>query len=199
MGCCLLGLLLAADWIWPGDTASGVHPTAIATADATSAGLQATGLQSVTSDPKHSSSRDLSSKDLSSKDSSKNPTATDSGTESTVLSSIDDWRRSEERFERSKQNPRPIVYPDVATLAPTPNRLQWERQLRYLPADHVYEARAEMPKGTAAESPKVAEKTAPPRKHVAHVRSKARIADDIERAPPRYARNSTWNPFGFFD
>lgn len=178
MGCCLLGLLLAADWIWPGDIASGVHPTAVATADATSAGLQATGLQSV---------------------SSKNPTATDSGTESTVLSSIDDWRRSEERFERSKQNPQPIVYPDVATLAPTPDRLQWERQLRYLPADHVYEARAEMPKATAAESPKVAEKTAPPRKHVAHIRSKARIADDIERAPPRYARNSAWNPFGFFD
>jgi hypothetical protein len=199
MGCCLLGLLLAADWIWPGDTASGAHPTAVATADATSAGLQATGLQSVSSDSKVSSSRDLSSKDLSSKDSSKNPTATDSGTESTVLSSIDDWRRSEERFERSKQNPQPIVYPDVATLAPTPDRLQWERQLRYLPADHVYEARAEMPKATAAESPKVAEKTAPPRKHVAHIRSKARIADDIERAPPRYARNSAWNPFGFFD
>lgn len=204
MGCCLLGLLLAADWVWPGDTASGVHPTAVATADATSAALQATGLQSVTSHPKDSSSRDLSSKDLSSskdlpsKDSS-HPTAADSETETAVLSSIDDWRRSEERFERSKQNPHPIVYPDVATLAPTPDRLQWERQLRYLPADHVYEARAEMPKGTASESPKVAEKTAPPRKHIAHVRSKARIAEDIERAPPRYARNSAWNPFGFFD
>jgi hypothetical protein len=118
---------------------------------------------------------------------------------SAVLSSIDDWRRSEERFERSKQNPKPIVYPDVATLAPTPDRLQWERGLRYLPADHVYEARAEMPKGMAVESPKVAEKTAPPRKHVAHARSRARVATEVERLPPRYARNSAWNPFGLFD
>jgi hypothetical protein len=190
MGCCLLGLLLAADWIWPGDTASGVHPVTVATAGAASATLQTTGLQSVTSDPKDSSAKDLSSKD---------PASADSASGSAVLSSIDDWRRSEERFERSKQNPQPIVYPDVATLAPTPDRLQWERQLRYLPADHVYEARAEMPKGMTIESPKVAEKTAPPRKRVTHVRSNARIATDMERLPPRYARNSAWNPFGFFD
>lgn len=186
MGCCLLGLLLAADWIWPGDASNNVDR---ATANATSPGLRATALQSGASDTKGSASKDLTAQDGAS---------TDSGS-AAVLSSIDDWRRSEERFERSKKNPQPIVYPDIATLAPTPARLQWERQLRYLPADHVYEARAEMPKGMAIESPKVAEKTAPPRKHVAHVRSRPRVATEVERLPPRYARNSAWNPFGFFD
>jgi hypothetical protein len=189
MGCCLLGLLLAADWIWPGDASNNVDRATVATANATSPGLRATALQSGASDTKGSASKDLTAQDGAS---------TDSGS-AAALSSIDDWRRSEERFERSKKNPQPIVYPDIATLAPTPARLQWERQLRYLPADHVYEARAEMPKGMAIESPKVAEKTAPPRKHVAHVRSRPRVATEVERLPPRYARNSAWNPFGFFD
>lgn len=112
-----------------------------------------------------------------------------------VLSSIENWRRSEERFERAKHHPRPVAYPNVATLAPTPDRLQWERQLRYLPADHVYGARAEMPKEATAERPKVAAKTAA-RKHVAHARP-ARIAPEVER--PRYARNAAWDPFGLFD
>jgi hypothetical protein len=175
MGCCLLGLLVAADWIWPGDTGSGVHSATVATADAASTGLR---------------SKDLKSQDSEPADVEAAPA---------VLSSIDDWRRSEERFERSKHDPEPIVYPDIATLAPTPDRLQWERQLRYLPANHVYDARAEMPKGTTAEPPKVAEKTAPPRKHIAHAhaRNSARIAADVERSQPRYAR--AWNPFGLFD
>jgi hypothetical protein len=180
MGCCLLGLLVAADWIWPGDAGSGVHSATVATAGPASTGSQ---------------SKDLSSKDLNSKDLA----PADVEAASAVLSSIDDWRRSEERFERSKHDPEPIVYPDIATLAPTPDRLQWERQLRYLPANHVYDARAEMPKGTIADPPKVAEKTAPPRKHIAHARNSARIAADVERSQPRYARNSAWNPFGLFD
>jgi hypothetical protein len=55
-----------------------------------------------------------------------------------------------------------------------------------------------MPKGTTAEPPKkVAEKTTHPRKHVAHARNRARIAADVERSQPRYAR--AWNPFGLFD
>jgi hypothetical protein len=113
----------------------------------------------------------------------------------TVLNTIENWRRSEKRFERAKQHPHPVVYPNVATLAPTPDRLQWERHLRYLPADHVYEARAEMPKEATAERSKVAAKPAT-RKHVAHARP-ARIAQEAER--PRYARNAAWNPFGLFD
>ena len=117
-----------------------------------------------------------------------------------VLSSIEDWRRSEGRCERSKQDPEPIIYPNVATLAPTADRLQWERQLRYLPENHVYEARAEMPKGTAVEPPKVAVKTAPQRKHVAHARSNARTAAHVEGASrPVYARNTGWGSFGLFD
>ncbi len=114
-----------------------------------------------------------------------------------VLNTIDNWRRSEKRFERAKQHPHPVVYPNVATLAPTPDRLQWERHLRYLPADHVYEARAEMPKEkeATAERSKVAAKPAT-RKHIAHARP-ARIAQEGER--PRYARNAAWNPFGLFD
>jgi hypothetical protein len=185
MGCCLLGLLLAASWIWPGDADPGVHPATVATAQ------ESTGLQ-----PK-----DLISKDLKSKDLVPASLASDLEATPAVLSSIDDWRRSEERFERSKHDPQPIVYPDIATLAPTADRLQWERQLRYLPANHVYEARAEMPTGTAAEPPKVAEKPTTPRKHVAHTRARnsARVAADLERSQPRYARNSAWHPFGFFD
>lgn len=110
-----------------------------------------------------------------------------------VLNTIENWRRSEKRFERAKQHPRPVVYPNVVTLAPTPDRLQWERHLRYLPADHVYEARAEMPKEATAERSKVAAKTVT-RKHVARP---ARIAPEVER--PRYARNAAWDPFGLFD
>ncbi len=114
-----------------------------------------------------------------------------------VFSSTENWRRSEPRFEGAKHPPRPVIYPNVATLAPTPDRLQWERQLRYLPADHVYEARAEMPKEATeapAERPKAAAKTAT-RKHVAA--RPARIAPEAER--PRYARNAAWDPFGLFD
>jgi hypothetical protein len=156
MGCCLLGLLFVADWMWPGDAGSGAyHPTTVAAADLAAA--------------------------------------------TAVLSSIDDWRRSEGRFERSKQHPQPIVYPDLATLAPTTDRLQWERHLRYLPENHVYEARAEMPRETTVEPPKVAGKITPPRKHVAHARNSARIVANVERPHPRYARNSTWDPFGLFD
>jgi hypothetical protein len=187
MGCCLLGLLWVTDWMWPGDVDTphrANNATAGVGADAKPAGLSSTGLKS---------------KDLATTDSG----AGSFGTGSAVISSVDELRRSEERFERAKPDPQPIIYPDIATLGPTPNRLQWESQLRYLPANHVYEARAEMPngttKGTTAEPPKVAERTAPPRKHVAHARNSARIAADVERSQPRYARNSAWNPFGLFD
>lgn len=104
-------------------------------------------------------------------------------------------RYSEQRFERTKQDSRPVFYPNIATLAPTPDRLQWERQLRYLPANHVYEARAEMPKEAIPDQPKPTAKTAA-RKQLAHARS-PRIAPGVER--PRYARNTGWDPFGLFD
>lgn len=177
MGCCLLGLLLTANWMWPGDASSGTHPATVAAGDLAPTGSVSTGLVST------------------------GLTSTNLVATPAVLSSIEDWRRSEGRFERSKQDPEPIVYPNIATLAPTVDRLQWERQLRYLPENYVYEARAEMPKGTTVKSSKVAEKTAPPRKHVAHARSNARTAAHVEGSSrPLYARNNGWDhSFGLFD
>jgi hypothetical protein len=186
MGCCLLGLLFTANWMWPGDAGSVAHPATVAAADLAPADLAPANLISTDSAPTGLVSAGLAPTNL---------VATPA-----VLSSIEDWRRSEGRFERSKQDPEPIIYPNIATLAPTADRLQWERQLRYLPENHVYEARAEMPKATTVKSPKVAEKTAPPRKHVAHARSNARTAAHVEGASrPLYARNTGWGSFGFFD
>lgn len=164
MGCCLVGLLFAADLMWPGDRVASADNAAVMVAGAT---------------PAKSGSASQAS----------------AGGKA-IFSSTENWRRSEHRFEGAKHHPRPVIYPNVATLAPTPDRLQWERQLRYLPADHVYEARAEMPKEATAdaERPKVAAKTAT-RKHV--TARPARIAPEAER--PRYARNAAWDPFGLFD
>jgi hypothetical protein len=190
MGCCLIGLLFTANWMWPGDAGSGAHPATVAAADLA---------------PADSAPADLAPAKLISTDSAPTGSAsTNVVAAPAVLSSIEDWRRSEGRFERSKQDPEPIIYPNIATLAPTADRLQWERQLRYLPENHVYEARAEMPKGTAVEPPKVAVKTAPPRKHVAHARSNARTnartAAHVEGSSrPLYARNTGWGSFGLFD
>jgi hypothetical protein len=177
MGCCLLGLLLAASRMWPGEGDADLYPATIA--------------------------------DVSSADSTDAPSGlrqASSEAPSTTFSSIDSWRRAEGRFERAIHHPKPIIYPSVATLAPTADRLQWERQLRYLPENHVYEARAEMPKEAATEPApaKVAERTVRPhRKHVAHAHSRdsrARTAAYAERYfSPRYARNTGWNPFGLFD
>jgi hypothetical protein len=186
MGCCLLGLLWVADWMWPGDVdAAHRINNAIMGVATNVTNVEPTGLHSTDWKSKDPASKELATMAF--------------GTGSEVVSSVDELHRSEERFERAKHDPKPIIYPDVATLKPTPDRLRWESQLRYLPANHVYEARAEMPKGTTAEPPKVAEKTTHPRKHVAHARNRARIAADIERSQPRYARNNFWNPFGLFD
>ena len=160
MGCCLLGLIFTAGWMWPNATTSESVPLATATAGSASATLA-----------------------------------------SADLGSLADWRRSEDRLTHKKQA-EAVVYPDVATLAPTADRLQWEHQLRYLPENHVYEARAEMPKtADKPAEPKVAEKKTPVRKHVARTQTHDRIAaNNIDRARARYyARNNTWDPFGLFD
>jgi hypothetical protein len=174
--------------MWPGDLDAAHRTNNAITGVATN--VEAAGLHSTDLKSKDLASNDLASKDLA---------TTVFGTGSEVVSSVDELHRSEERFERAKHDPQPIIYPDVATLKPTPGRLQWESQLRYLPANHVYEARAEMPKSTTVEPAKVAEKTTHPRKHVAHARNRARIAAEVERSQPRYARNNFWNPFGLFD
>lgn len=166
MGCCLLGLLFAVDLMWPGEREAKVDYDFAAV---------------VAAKPSPTESRFAS------------PVERSAG-ETQTLGWMENRRYSEQRFERTKQDSSPVVYPNIAALAPTPDRLQWERQLRYLPANHVYEARAEMPKETIPEQPKPTAKTA--RKQLAHARP-ARIAPEVER--PRYARNAGWDPFGLFD
>jgi hypothetical protein len=99
MGCCLLGLLFAADYFLP-QTADVSPPAEAAT-------TQRGG-------------------------------------------SLQSWRQSQERLD--KVQAAAVVYPDVATLPPTAERLQWERQMTFrrdAPAQEaksnpIYEAKAEM-------------------------------------------------------
>lgn len=171
MGCCLVGLLFAADLIWPGDRLATAHnPAAITATEATAGEPRSVDVVQPSTEAK------------------------------AILSSVDKRFRPEERFEPAKPHSHPVIYPNVATLAPTADRLQWERQLRYLPANHVYEARAEMPKEATTEEatterPKVGA-TSAMRRQTAHARP-IRIAPEVER--PRYARNAAWDPFGLFD
>lgn len=161
VGCCLLGLIFAAGWMWP-DAATPIGAQSPATA-------ANAGPDTASAAP-------------------------------TNLGSLDDWRRAEDRLIHKKQA-EAVIYPDVATLAPTSDRLQWERQLRYLPENHVYDARAEMPK--TAEPPKVAEKAekkAPAHRRIARTQPNARFAANVDRTPRHYeTRNTGWDPFGLFD
>jgi hypothetical protein len=100
MGCCLLGLLFAADYFLP-QTAEAVPQ-----AEASSAGRGG---------------------------------------------SLASWRASQDRKEKPLTSA--VVYPDIAPMAPTAERLQWERQMTFRRADAppqekksaaVYEAKAEM-------------------------------------------------------
>jgi hypothetical protein len=65
--------------------------------------------------------------------------------------SLASWRQSQERLD--KPQVAAVVYPDIAPVAPTAERLQWERQMTFRRADAVpqepksspvYEAKAEM-------------------------------------------------------
>jgi hypothetical protein len=64
--------------------------------------------------------------------------------------SLASWRASQDRKE--KPLTAAVVYPDIAPMAPTAERLQWERQMTFRRADAppqepksaVYEAKAEM-------------------------------------------------------
>src|SRR3954469_23910739 len=101
MGCCLLGLLFAIDYLVPKEAAS---PRAEA-APASNGGTLAS------------------------------------------------WRQSQERLDKP-QAAVAVVYPSVAPLPPTAERLQWERQLTFRKPDSVspaLQARAELP-ATAAEA-----------------------------------------------
>ena len=110
MGCCLLGLLFAADYLIPKEAA----PAPVAAATVSNGG------------------------------------------------SLASWRQSQEKHEKPQVSA--VVYPDIAPLPPTAERLQWERQMTYRKPDSpALQARAELP-ATAAEAitPPPAK---PPRKH----------------------------------
>jgi hypothetical protein len=117
MGCCLLGLLLAADYLVPKETA--LAPVEAA--------------------------------------------ATSNG------GSLASWRQSQQNLTKSQVAA--VVYPDMAPMAATAERLQWERQMTFRRADAVpqepkpapvYEAKAEMVDvgAAAVAAPKPAAKTA---------------------------------------
>ena len=130
MGCCLLGLLFAADYLLPKEVASAPVEAA---------------------------------------------TVSNGG-------SLASWRQSQEKLDKPQVSA--VVYPDIASLPPTTERLQWERQMTYRrPDSPALQARAELP-ATAAE----AITTPPPAKHVAKTPSRLRtVARADRRDRPNYA------------
>ncbi len=131
MGCCLLGLLFAANYLWP---QAELAPQ---------------------------------------------PAAANAAQNGTLAS----WRQTQQRLDRPQASA--IVYPDVAPMAPTAERLQWERQMTYrMPDTPALQARAELP-ATAAEAI-----TAPPApvKHAARAPSRPKpVARADRRDQPNYA------------
>jgi hypothetical protein len=96
--------------------------------------------------------------------------------------SLASWRQSQERLDKPQVSA--VVYPDIASLPPTAERLQWERQMTYRRPDSpvALEARAELP-ATAAEAI-----TPPPVKHAAKIPSRPRSLARVERRDrPNYA------------
>ena len=132
MGCCLLGLLFAADYLIPKESA----PAPAVAATVSNGG------------------------------------------------SLASWRQSQERLDKPQVSA--VVYPDIASLPPTAERLQWERQMTYRRPDSpaALEARAELP-ATAAEA--IARAT-PAVKPVAKIPSRPRtVARTDRRDRPNYA------------
>ena len=131
MGCCLLGLLFAADYLIPKEAA----PAPAVAATVSNGG------------------------------------------------SLASWRQAQEKHEKLQVSA--VVYPDIASLPPTAERLQWERQMTYRKPDSpALQARAELP-ATAAEA--IASPTLPAKqaaKAPARPRTMAR-ADRHDR--PNYA------------
>ena len=97
------------------------------------------------------------------------------------------WRQSQERLDKP-QAAAAVVYPAVAPLPPTAERLQWERQLTFRKPDSAgpsLQARAELP-ATAAEA--IAPPAAHPVKSVAKTPSRPRTVARAERHDrPNYA------------
>jgi hypothetical protein len=100
--------------------------------------------------------------------------------------SLASWRQSQERHEKLQVSA--VVYPDIAPLPPTAERLQWERQMTYRKPDSpalqapAMQARAELP-ATAVEAI-----TPPPVKHAAKPPSRPRTVARADRHDrPNYA------------
>jgi hypothetical protein len=96
--------------------------------------------------------------------------------------SLASWRHSQQNL--TKPQTAAVVYPDVAPLPPTAERLQWERQLTFRKPDSpALQARAELPIAAV-------EAAAPlsPIKHMAKVPSRPRTVARAERRnQPNYA------------
>jgi hypothetical protein len=131
MGCCLLGLLFAADYLIPKEAAPARAETA---------------------------------------------TVSNGG-------SLASWRQSQERHD--KPQVAAVVYPAIAPLPPTAERLQWERQMTFRKPDSpALQARAELP-ATAAEA--ITAPTAPA-KPIAKIPSRPRSVARADRHDrPNYA------------
>jgi hypothetical protein len=131
MGCCLLGLLFAADYLIPKEAA----PAPVAAATGSNGG------------------------------------------------SLASWRQSQEKHDKPQVSA--VVYPDIAPLPPTAERLQFERQMTYRKPDSAaLQARAELP-ATAAEA---ITPPPPPARPVAKTPSRPRTVARVDRHDrPNYA------------
>lgn len=129
MGCCLLGLLFAADYLLP----KQATPTPVEAATVSNGG------------------------------------------------SLASYRQSQEKHDKPQVSA--VVYPDIAPLPPTAERLQMERQMTYRKPDSpALQARAELP-ATAAEAI-----TLPPVKHAAKAPARTRTVARADRHDrPNYA------------
>jgi hypothetical protein len=136
MGCCLLGLLFAVDYLTPREAPS----------------------------PKAEAA-----------------TVSNGG-------SLASWRQAQERLDKP-QAATAVVYPAIAPLPPTAERLKWERQLTFRQPDSAspsLQARAELP-ATAAEAIAVPA-PAPSPKSVARIPSRHKTIARAERHErPNYA------------
>jgi hypothetical protein len=108
--------------------------------------------------------------------------------------SLASWRQSQEKLD--KPQVAAVVYPDIASLPPTAERLQWERQMTFRKPDSpALQARAELP-ATAAEAivlPPV------PVKPAAKIPSRPKtVARADHRDRPNYAAAYPPAPAGLF-
>ena len=95
--------------------------------------------------------------------------------------SLASWRQTQERLDKPQVSA--VVYPDVASLPPTAERLLMERQMTYRrPDGPALQARAELP-ATAAEAI-----APPPVKHAAKAPARPRTVARADRHDrPNYA------------